>query len=169
MKVSKNNFLGTYSPPLFWSKDNFLLLNNSFVSYFKSNHHKYYDWWCLRNHNMSLIWNDSHTIPYQTRMQPYEQVLASLPSKKNEPYTKPCHNRYQQLDALHHLAFPCTVFYHRCLTLSSVMNVHVVQFFLVDVTNLKVQPLWSPFSIPAARSSMLNLTLYFVIVANAVL
>ena len=24
-------------------------------------------------------------------MQPYEQVLASLPSKCNEPYTKPCH------------------------------------------------------------------------------
>ena len=46
-------------------------------------------------------------------MQPYEQVLASLPSKYNEPYTKPCHDRYQQLDAMHHLAFPCTVFYHK--------------------------------------------------------
>ena len=112
VKVSAKNFLGTYSPPLLWSKNNFPLLNNSFVNYFKSNHHKYYDWWCLRNHNMSLMLN-SHTIPYQTIMQPYEQVLTSLPSKYNEPYTKPCHNRYQQLDAIHHLAFPCTVFYHK--------------------------------------------------------
>ena len=56
---------------------------------------------------------NSHTIPYQTIMQPYEQVLTSLPSKYNEPYTKPCHGRYQQLDAIHHLAFPCTVFYHK--------------------------------------------------------
>ena len=43
MKVSAKNFLGTYSPPLLWSKNNFPLLNNSFVNYFKSNHHKYYD------------------------------------------------------------------------------------------------------------------------------
>lgn len=87
-------------------------------------------------------------------MQPYEQVPTSLPSKYNEPYTKPCNNRYQQLEAIHLLPFPCIVFHHRCLTLSSVMNVVQSHYCLVDVTNLEVHPLCSPFSIPAARSSM---------------
>ena len=97
---------------------------------------------------------NSHTIPYQTRMQPYEQVLPSLHRKYNEPYTKPCHNRHQEHDAIHHLAFPRTVFYLRCLTLSSVMNVDQSRYCSADVSNLQVQRLCRPFSIPAAGSSI---------------
>ena len=89
-------------------------------------------------------------------MQPYEQVLPSLQRAYNEPYTKPCHNRHQELDAIHHLPFPCTVFHHRCLTLSFS---HEWNCCSADVSNLQVQPLYSPFSIPAVRSSMLNLLL----------
>ena len=107
---------------------------------------------------MTLMLN-SHTIPYQTRMQPYEQVLPSLQRKYNEPYTKPHHNRHQQLDTIHHLAFPCTVFHQRCLTLSSVMNLDHSRYCSADVSNLQVQRLCSPFSIPAPRSSMLNVPL----------
>ena len=102
---------------------------------------------------------NSQTIPYQTRMQPYEQVLPSLQRKYNEPYTKPCHSRHQELDAIHHLAFPRTVFHLKCLTLSSVMNVDQSRYCSADVSNLQVQRLYSPFSIPAVRSSMLNVPL----------
>ena len=89
-------------------------------------------------------------------MQPYEQVLPSLQRTYNEPYTKPCHNRHQELDAMHHLACPCTFFHHEML---DVEFSHEWNCCSADVSNLQVQPLCSPFSIPAVRSSMLNLLL----------